>query len=108
MRLLKKQGLQHLVMLTGDRAQVAQQIAQQLDIKEYKAELLPEDKLQIIQKLRRSGIVGMGGDGINDTATLVAADISFAVGGIDMALETVESNFTQKIGDQYPLTDGKF
>ncbi|MBD2568040.1 heavy metal translocating P-type ATPase [Anabaena lutea] len=90
MRLLKKQGLQHLVMLTGDRTQVAQQIAQQLDIKEYKAELLPEDKLQIIQQLRRSGIVGMVGDGINDTPALAAADISFAVGGIDMALETAD------------------
>jgi Zn2+/Cd2+-exporting ATPase len=89
-RLLKKQGLQHLVMLTGDRTQVAQQIAQQLDIKEYKAELLPEDKLQIIQQLRRSGIVGMVGDGINDTPALAAADISFAVGGIDIALETAD------------------
>lgn len=90
MRLLKKQGLQHLVMLTGDRTQVAQQIAQQLDIKEYKAELLPEDKLQIIQQLSRSGIVGMVGDGINDAPALAAADISFAVGGIDMALETAD------------------
>ncbi|WP_016951047.1 heavy metal translocating P-type ATPase [Anabaena sp. PCC 7108] len=89
-RLLKKQGLQHLVMLTGDRTQVAQQIAQQLDIQEYKAELLPEDKLQIIQQMRRSGIVGMVGDGINDAPALAAADISFAVGGIDMALETAD------------------
>ncbi|WP_414570714.1 heavy metal translocating P-type ATPase [Nostoc sp. CCY 9925] len=89
-RLLKKQGLQHLVMLTGDRTQVAQQIAQQLDIKEYKAELLPEDKLQIIQQMRRSGIVGMVGDGINDAPALAAADISFAVGGIDIALETAD------------------
>lgn len=89
-RLLKKQGLKHLVMLTGDRTQVAQQIAQQLDIKEYKAELLPEDKLQIIQQMRRSGIVGMVGDGINDAPALAAADISFAVGGIDMALETAD------------------
>ncbi|MCC5617407.1 cadmium-translocating P-type ATPase [Nostoc sp. CHAB 5836] len=89
-RLLKKQGLQHLVMLTGDRTQVAQQIAQQLDLKEYKAELLPEDKLQIIQQMRRSGIVGMVGDGINDAPALATADISFAVGGIDMALETAD------------------
>lgn len=87
---LKRLGLKHLVMLTGDRARIAGQIAQQVGITEYQAELLPEDKLQEIQQLRRTGVVGMVGDGINDAPALAAADISFAVGGIDIALETAD------------------
>ncbi|BAY47918.1 cation-transporting ATPase [Scytonema sp. HK-05] len=90
MRQLKLFGLKHLVMLTGDRAAVAKQIAQQVGITEYQAELLPEDKLQAIQQMRRTGVVGMVGDGINDAPALAAADISFAVGGIDIALETAD------------------
>lgn len=88
--LLKQMGLKRLVMLTGDRTFVAAQIAEQLNLSEYKAELLPFDKLQEIQQLRNFGAVGMVGDGINDAPALAAADISFAVGGIDMALETAD------------------
>jgi len=83
-------GLKRLVMLTGDRTFVAAQIAEQLNLSEYKAELLPFDKLQEIQQLRSFGAVGMVGDGINDAPALAAADISFAVGGIDIALETAD------------------
>ncbi|TAH16467.1 MAG: cadmium-translocating P-type ATPase, partial [Oscillatoriales cyanobacterium] len=90
LHLLKQMGLNNLVMLTGDRTFVAQQIAQQLNLSEYKAELLPENKLQQIQELRKFGAVGMVGDGINDAPALAAADISFAVGGIDIALETAD------------------
>jgi Cd2+/Zn2+-exporting ATPase len=89
-RLLQRLGMRHLTMLTGDRAAVAKQIAQQIEITDYQAELLPEDKLQVIQQLRQSGVVGMVGDGINDAPALAAADISFAVGGIDIALETAD------------------
>lgn len=87
---LKQAGLKQLVMLTGDRSAIALQIAQQVNITEYRAELLPEDKLREIQQLRRTGVVGMVGDGINDAPALAAADISFAVGGIDIALETAD------------------
>lgn len=87
---LKQMGLKRLVMLTGDRTFVAAQIAEQLNLSEYKAELLPFDKLQEIQELRKFGAVGMVGDGINDAPALAAADISFAVGGIDIALETAD------------------
>lgn len=89
-RLLKRAGLRQLVMLTGDRDAVAKQVAQQVGLSQYQAELLPEDKLQAIQQLRQSGVVGMVGDGINDALALAAADISFAVGGIDIALETAD------------------
>ncbi|MDZ4878007.1 MAG: Cadmium-transporting ATPase [Chroococcidiopsis cubana SAG 39.79] len=89
-RQLRRVGLKRLVMLTGDRTAVAKQIAQQVGIADYRAELLPQDKLQEIQQLKRSGAVGMVGDGINDAPALAAADISFAVGGIDIALETAD------------------
>ena len=90
MRSLKLAGVKKLVMLTGDRASVAQRIAEQVNLSDYRAELLPEDKLNAIQQFRRSGTVGMVGDGINDAPALAAADISFAVGGIDIALETAD------------------
>jgi Cd2+/Zn2+-exporting ATPase len=89
-RQLKQIGLKRLVMLTGDRSAIAKQIAQQVGITEYRAELLPAEKLQEINQLRRFGVVGMVGDGINDTPALAAADISFAVGGIDITLETAD------------------
>ncbi|RUT01505.1 putative cadmium-transporting ATPase [Dulcicalothrix desertica PCC 7102] len=90
LRQLKRVGLKQLVMLTGDRNVVAQQIAQSVGIDSYRAELLPQDKLNEIQQLRRTGIVGMVGDGINDAPALAAADISFALGTIDIALETAD------------------
>jgi len=90
MRQLRRVGLKKLVMLTGDRTAVAKQIARQVEISDYRAELLPEDKLYCIQQLKHSGAVGMVGDGINDAPALAAADISFAVGGIDIALETAD------------------
>ncbi|OWY67757.1 cadmium-translocating P-type ATPase [cyanobacterium TDX16] len=90
MRQMRQVGLKRLVMLTGDRTAVAKQIAQQVGIVDYRAELLPQDKLHCIQQLKRSGAVGMVGDGINDAPALAAADISFAVGGIDIALETAD------------------
>ena len=89
-RLLKHLGIKQIVMLTGDRSGVAQQVAQQVGIEQYQAELLPEDKLQAIHTLRHSGVVGMVGDGINDTPALAAADVSFAVGKIDVSLETAD------------------
>ncbi|MFB2937705.1 heavy metal translocating P-type ATPase [Aerosakkonemataceae cyanobacterium BLCC-F154] len=88
--LLKRIGLKRLVILTGDRLAVVRQIARQVGIEEYQAELLPEDKLEVIYQLRRSGVVGMVGDGINDTPALAAADVSFAVGKIDVALEAAD------------------
>jgi len=90
LRQLKRIGLKRLVMLTGDRSAVARQVAQQIGMEEYQAELLPEDKLQAVYTLRGSGPVGMVGDGINDTPALTGADVSFAVGKIDVALEAAD------------------
>ncbi len=89
-RLLKQTGLKEIVMLTGDLEPVARQMAQQVEISQYRSELLPEDKLTQVQQLQNQGTVGMVGDGINDAPALASADVSFAVGRTDIALETAD------------------
>ena len=89
-RLIETAGPKHLVMLTGDCKSVARQMVKQLGIFDYRTELLPQDKLQEIEKLKLRGTVAMVGDGINDTPALASADVSFAVGRTDIALETAD------------------
>ena len=89
-RLIETAGPKEVVILTGDSKSVAQQMVEQLGIFDYRAELLPKDKLLEIQRLQEQGIVGMVGDGINDAPALASADISFAVGRTDIALETAD------------------
>ena len=76
-------------MLTGDRLNVAQEIAAQVGIEEIKADLLPVDKIGEIEKLREAGHhVAMIGDGINDAPALASADVGIAVrSGSDIAYE---------------------
>ncbi|MFO0910470.1 MAG: heavy metal translocating P-type ATPase [Isosphaeraceae bacterium] len=91
-RALRARGIEHLVMLTGDQRAVATAIAAGLDL-EFEAELLPENKLAVIQRLRdRYGSVAMVGDGINDAPLLASASlgVSLGGGGTDVALETAD------------------
>jgi Cu+-exporting ATPase len=87
-RALRREGL-HIVMLTGDRPESAQNVAAQLGIEDYRAEVLPEQKSELVKRLRDQGhIVAVAGDGINDAPALAAAHVGIAMGtGTDVAIE---------------------
>lgn len=90
---LRQLGLDHLVMLTGDHAAVAQQIAAPLGISEVRANLLPEHKLDSIEQLEQEyGAIAMVGDGVNDAPALARATVGIAMGGAGtaVALETAD------------------
>jgi len=90
---LKHIGLQKIVMLTGDDEVTAQAVARQAGIEHVYANLLPENKLEIIQQLKKEHkVVAMVGDGINDAPALASADIGIAMGaaGSGIAIETAD------------------
>ncbi|MHB8087666.1 MAG: heavy metal translocating P-type ATPase [Anaerolineaceae bacterium] len=90
---LRNLGVKHLIMLTGDNQKVANQIAQEIGITDIEAELLPEDKLSTIQRLKKEyGAVAMIGDGVNDAPALATSTVGIAMGGAGtaVALETAD------------------
>jgi Cd2+/Zn2+-exporting ATPase len=93
LQMLRRQGVAHIVMLTGDSSSTARTIAAELGVDEVRAELLPDDKVAAVAELRgRFGPVAMVGDGINDAPALASADVGIAMGaaGSAAALETAD------------------
>ena len=88
---LSKSGIK-TVMITGDNKAVAKKIAEQVEIDEFEAEVLPEDKLESVKKYKNKGyFVAMVGDGINDSPALMNADVGVAMGtGTDVAIDSAD------------------
>ncbi len=103
---LQENGIQ-VIMLTGDNKNTAKAVAEQLNLKHYKAECLPEDKLNEIKRLQEQGnIVAMAGDGINDAPALAQSDVGIAMGtGTDVAIES--ASITLVKGDLQGIVKAK-
>ncbi len=85
-------GIKPVVMLTGDNRLTAQSVATELGLDRFEAELLPQDKVRIVQELKKKGKVGVIGDGVNDAPALAAADVAIGIGsiGTEAALENAD------------------
>jgi Cd2+/Zn2+-exporting ATPase len=90
---IKSQGIERVVMLTGDNERVAARIAELAGVDEFHANLLPQDKVALLKILQaKYGPIAMVGDGVNDAPALATADIGIAMGGAgtDIAMETAD------------------
>jgi Cd2+/Zn2+-exporting ATPase len=84
-------GVRRITMLTGDRSEVANRVSAELGCTDYKAHCLPQDKLAVVEKIRKDGhLVAVVGDGINDAPALAAGDLGIAMGaaGSDVAINS--------------------
>jgi len=89
---LKRLGCR-VVMVTGDSREIAEKVADKLEVDEYYAELLPEDKVRVVEGLKgRNGRVAFAGDGINDAPVIARADVGIAMGGLgsEAAIEVAD------------------
>ena len=89
---LRRGGVRRVVMLTGDNEAVARAVAARVGVREWRAGLLPEEKLDAVRALQRDGSVAMVGDGVNDAPALAGADVGIAMGaaGSDVAIESAD------------------
>lgn len=106
---LQKRGIK-ITMLSGDKREVCEDIAEKIGITNFYSEIFPEDKARIVKELQKSGnVVAMVGDGINDSEALAEADVSLALsGGTDIAMEsaqiTIVGDNLEKIDDGITLS----
>lgn len=87
---LRKLGARFIAMVTGDRRSVAETVAQQLAIDEFRSECLPEGKVEFVNGVKKSALVAVIGDGVNDAPALAAGDLGIAMGAIgsDVAINS--------------------
>ena len=87
---MRRYGIDEIVMLTGDSTEVAKNVAREMDIDAYYAEVLPEDKADYVRKFKERGCIMMVGDGINDAPALAFANVGVSLGGrqTDIAAES--------------------
>ncbi len=90
---MRRNGIKKIIMLTGDNKHTAELVANELELDEFYAELLPQNKVEYVKKLKEEGkMVAMAGDGINDAPAIATADIGLAMGegGTDISMETAD------------------
>ncbi|MDA0253825.1 MAG: HAD-IC family P-type ATPase, partial [Planctomycetota bacterium] len=103
---LRSMGIERLVILTGDRTSVARRVAEQMHFSEYKAEVLPHEKLEMVDSLKTRGYrVAVIGDGVNDAPALAAGDVSIAMGaaGSDVAIHSASIALLNSNLDRIPF-----
>lgn len=104
---LRKSGIKNIIMLTGDNPETAKHVSEQIGITDYRADLLPEDKINIIKELQKDGSkIAMVGDGINDAPALIQANIGIAMGaaGTEAAMEAADIVLMQDKLEKIALT----
>ncbi|QCW98743.1 copper-translocating P-type ATPase [Aggregatimonas sangjinii] len=103
---LQDKGIE-VIMLTGDNHDTAQAVASELDLADFKAGMLPEDKLKEVEKLQKNGrTVAMAGDGINDAPALAKSDVGIAMGtGTDVAIESASMTLVK--GDLHGIVKAR-
>lgn len=89
---LREIGITRMIMISGDNQRVADAVAKQVGLDEAWGDLMPENKVEAIKKLRETGDVAMVGDGVNDAPAMANATVGIAMGaaGSDVALETAD------------------
>jgi Cd2+/Zn2+-exporting ATPase len=103
---LRAMGIRQLVLVTGDRDSVARRVAGQMHFGDYRAEVLPQEKLEIVDSLKRRGHrVAVIGDGVNDAPALAAGDVSIAMGaaGSDVAIHSASVALLNSNLDRVPF-----
>ena len=102
---MRRIGIDEVVMLTGDSKAVASEVARDMDIDSYYAEILPEEKANYVMKLQKRGNVMMVGDGINDAPALAFADIGVSLGGNKTDIAAESAAITIRSDDPSRLCD---